>query len=704
MLQAAFRFDRRTLAAVALLAGAAAPSFADTSAFTIVDDAAMNSAVANVRSQFLATRTFDRLSATILVRQQDGTWKRGSYEADRIEYPASCVKLAYLAAAMRWCAQNGRPYDYLDASVRPMIEVSDNVATGEVVDAITGAPNVTNPNKPGTISFNDWYAKRRYTENFLTSRGLLDNQTVLHKTYPTNSGSSPTGYEADAQTLRGGNRMQPKLSASLMLEIQKGAIEPGANAYMRGLLTHERFGGDSSIGFGMPPGATFENKIGIAYDTLEDIAYVKMPNGKEFILAAYTNGWNTAEPYPYDGAPLGLFAEMLVENLGLDAGNPAKIKIDNGGAGYSTTGAWTTATAQIDKFGSSYAYASGGSGATATFALNVPATGKYEVCAWWADGTNRATNAPFTVNHAAGATTTNLDQTARGGCWVKLGDYDFNAGTGTVVLGTSGVSASSLVVADAIKATLWPSGGGAIDPIPGTDVIVQNEATSAYYAETGSWTTGAGTGYNGTSYRYATVGAAATAAWTAELTEAGTYDVFAWYTAGTNRTTAARYTVGGQNFTLNQQAGGSAWTKIGTVSLSSGLNTVTLNAGASTGGTVVVADTVRFTKTVPVATTCRVSAIALSTVNAGGGKKQGRAIVTIVDNLGAPVANSTVTGAFTGSYNETKSAATNASGQATITTTAKISGTPAFTFCVSSVTHGTLTYTPAANNVTCSTF
>jgi hypothetical protein len=448
--------------ATATLLFPVAAAFADTPLFTITDDATLNAAVADARTDFLAQRAqsqpnFTRLNATLLIPGTNGTWRRGSYNQDELQYPASCVKLAYMASAMYWCRTNNKPYDFLDADVRPMIEVSDNVATGRVVDAITGAPNASG--KRNEPTFEVWYQKRLFTENWLVSRGLLESQTILHKTYPTNSGSSPTGYEQDAQTLRGGNRMVSKLSASLMLEIQRGAIEPGANSYMRALLTHDRWGGDSAIGRGVPPGSTFENKIGVAYDTLEDIAYIKMPNGQEMFLAVYSNAFSNTEPsqpFPYDASIISNYAELLIDRLALNAGNPARVRVDDGTANFSTTGAWTVGTAQADRFGTSYRYATGGTGATASFQIAAPEAGKYEVSVWYPQGTNRATNAPFTVNHANGSTVVTVDQTKTGGRWVLLGNFQFAAGGGNVTLGTSGVSSAAIVVADGVKAERWP--------------------------------------------------------------------------------------------------------------------------------------------------------------------------------------------------------------------------------------------------------
>jgi protein phosphatase methylesterase 1 len=453
---------------LAVLASASA-AVADTAAFTIVDEAALNTAVSQVRSEFLARHPYvTRLDATLLLPGTNGSWRRGSVGAETIAYPASCVKLAYMAAAMYWCRINGHPYNHLDSAVRPMIVSSDNFQTGVVVDAITGAPNYGATTQDAT--WQAWYNKRLFTENFLTARGLLGNQTIMHKTYPTNSGSGLTGAEQIAFDFRNGNRMQPKLSTSLMLEIIKGAIEPGANAYMRELLTHPRFGEGSEFGFGLPPGSIYENKYGQAYDTLEDIAYIVLPNGQEIFLSAFSDGYvypETGHPLPYDTSLLGDFAERLIDHLGLCNGCPPKVIKDNNVA--TVTGTWSTATdvsSDYDMYGTSYRFVSG-SRTTAThtisWPLSLPETGLYEVCVWFPQkDTGGSVN--FVVNHAGGSSTVAVDQTSKGGRWVRLGDYQFNAGAGSVSLNNLVAKRNQVVLADAVKATKHPSGGATPTP------------------------------------------------------------------------------------------------------------------------------------------------------------------------------------------------------------------------------------------------
>lgn len=102
-------------------------------------------------------------------------------------------------------------------------------------------------------------------------------------------------------------------------------------------------------------------------------------------------------------------------------------------------------------------------------------------------------------------------------------------------------------------------------------------------------------------------------------------------------------------------------------------------------------------------TLMHVASIVPSVNDLGAGQKYGVATVTIVTNLGVPVANATVTGVFSGDFNGTRSGATNAAGVAVITIGPK-NGRTNFTFCVTGVTHAAMTYDPGANVVTCASY
>jgi sterol desaturase/sphingolipid hydroxylase (fatty acid hydroxylase superfamily) len=277
------------------------------------DDPAVQAAVAAARAEFLAGQDFDRMHVTVLVQEPGGPWLRGSVEGDVLAYPASCVKLPFMVAAMHWCAGQGRAPVCLDHHVRPMIAESDNVAAGEVVDAITGAPN----GPVGDADVEAWIERRLYTERVLDAHGLLRGQRLLTKTYPTNSGEEPSGLERLAWERLGRNAMSSNASAALMLALVSGVIEPQATAYMRGLLRRPAASEHSALGFGLPPGSLHENKVGTAFDTLEDVMYAELPDGRRLVVAAFTNGWNPQLPAPSDVARLGAFTGLLLARLGL---------------------------------------------------------------------------------------------------------------------------------------------------------------------------------------------------------------------------------------------------------------------------------------------------------------------------------------------------------------------------------------------------
>ena len=62
------------------------------------------------------------------------------------------------------------------------------------------------------------------------------------------------------------HRMNPICSASLLLEIVKGKLHPEATEYMIHLLSHQRRDGETSVGFGLPPGSLVYNKVPLMHE------------------------------------------------------------------------------------------------------------------------------------------------------------------------------------------------------------------------------------------------------------------------------------------------------------------------------------------------------------------------------------------------------------------------------------------------------
>jgi hypothetical protein len=374
---------------------------------TIADDARVQVAVERARADFLAQQPFDRMHVTVLLQDRDGEWRRGAVEGDRLAYPASSVKLGFLVGAVHWCHTRGEAPDCLDEFVRPMIVDSDNVATGEVVDRISGAPNAPVAGSDAEA----WIERRRYTERVLESAGLLGSQRLFTKTYPTNSGEEPAELELLAWQRLGRNAMSTDLASALMLGVTSGALEPQATDYMRSLLRRPAFSGHSSLGGGLPPGAVHENKIGSAFDTLQDVMYAELPHGRRLVIAAFTNGWDSTEPEPWDVARLGDFTARLLQQLRLDA----------------TAGRAPT-----------YLESAAPAAGAVRWRWQVPQAGRYQL-ALWHDADPGSTHDAQATLAARGQRTelASLDLSTWGRRWIPLGDVDLERGKAELLLTSS---------------------------------------------------------------------------------------------------------------------------------------------------------------------------------------------------------------------------------------------------------------------------
>ena len=168
--------------------------------------------------------------------------------------------------------------------------------------------------------------------------------------------------------------------------------------------------------------------------------------------------------------------------------------IDDGAPGFTTTGVWGSFSGQ--GYGNDVSQSRPSDPASvATWTFSGLQAGTYRVGATWTAVSNRATNAPYTVNGTQVLVNQQVaptGYTADGATWMSLGNYTAVNGTITVTLSNSGINGN--VIADAVRVNfidpnappLWENVPGTINAVQGTNPTVSQYA-SGVTALTYSW-------------------------------------------------------------------------------------------------------------------------------------------------------------------------------------------------------------------------
>ncbi len=126
------------------------------------------------------------------------------------------------------------------------------------------------------------------------------------------------------------------------------------------------------------------------------------------------------------------------------------VVVDNGGPGYSEAGAWAGSASVTGWRGGDTRYASASS-STARWTPELPDAGSYDVYAWVPPRDANSAAASYTVVSNGPEAEFEVDGTTPTARWVRLGNFDFAAGTaGYVELGKD-YGVTGLMRADAVK-------------------------------------------------------------------------------------------------------------------------------------------------------------------------------------------------------------------------------------------------------------
>ncbi len=109
----------------------------------------------------------------------------------------------------------------------------------------------------------------------------------------------------------------------------------------------------------------------------------------------------------------------------------------------------------------------------------LPTNGTYEVYAWWVESSNRATNTPFDIIHAAGTNRVLVNQRVSSSGWFKLMTTNFNVGQSHgVIIRNDGTATNNYVVADGIR--FLGIGSAALTPPPTIEIVASDAVAGEF--------------------------------------------------------------------------------------------------------------------------------------------------------------------------------------------------------------------------------
>lgn len=256
----------------------------------------------------------------------------------------------------------------------------------------------------GTLQFKtlDYFANHPDRVNFITEKNTdvsnevyqTKNNITYYRVFPTSGNPLPTG---------------PLSGKTVWLSPGHGWQNTGTGS---GFLTQR--------------GTT--NEIVEDFTTAESIDYYLI----NYLLNAGANVWSVRER-DYNSN------EIIVNN-------------DVASSGYTETGSWTTGSAA--GYGGTYRYAISNAteNATAEFTPNVTTSGLYWVSLRFIAGSNRATDAKYTIIHSGDTTVVKVNQEIHSNTWIYVGQFYFTAGsTNKIILSNQSAEASQAIIADAVR-------------------------------------------------------------------------------------------------------------------------------------------------------------------------------------------------------------------------------------------------------------
>jgi beta-lactamase class A len=236
----------------------------------------------------------ENLSVTLIDLRDPADPANASFRGNERVYPASVVKLFYLAAAHRLLEDKKiEDTPELRRALKDMIVVSSNEATQYILDVLT---HTTGGYELSPSEMKKWQYQRDSVNRYYAGLGYT-NINVNQKTFCEDA----YGREKVSRGPNGENRnkLTTDATARLLAEIVTGkAVTRDRCAQMMELLKRDYAGtsndpddqahGFTSIALQGIEGARLWSKAGWTSSTRHDAAYVELPGGAKFVLVTFT--------------------------------------------------------------------------------------------------------------------------------------------------------------------------------------------------------------------------------------------------------------------------------------------------------------------------------------------------------------------------------------------------------------------------------
>lgn len=233
----------------------------------------------------------DELAVTLVDLGAGKNFPHGTHRGDAPFYPASVIKMFYLAATHRWL-EDGKISDSVELrrGLRDMIVDSGNEATGYVLDVLT---DTTSGPELAPAALAAWHEKREAVNRWFRSLGYTDIN-ANRKTW--NEGPYGRDKQAVDQFTPSRNSLTANATARLLVEIATAKCVSAARCAEMLELMRRNFAdpcstdyqGREFTGAGLPPTAKLWSKAGDMSTARHDAAIVELESGKKFALVIFT--------------------------------------------------------------------------------------------------------------------------------------------------------------------------------------------------------------------------------------------------------------------------------------------------------------------------------------------------------------------------------------------------------------------------------